>query len=471
MIRRHAYLFRLALMGADAALALIVVNGATLLRFGPTEDWAIALDPAIPDPRLAVAAFVVLWIGLLWFRGLYKGRSQWTVRAEAAEILTAASTLAVITLSALFLLKLPDVSRLFLLFVFPLLAVAALSVRIAMRVFLVFLRDHGRNTRFMLVLGANSRAKAFADLVESHHELGLVVIGHLKADKTDNGVRLRRPVLGSVDDLEAVLHSQIVDEVAICLPFAREDLIEQAARLCEQEGKVVRIPVTPVERTLSLGRMETIDGIGVYSLANGPDRTLGLIAKRAVDLLGAAVLLAVLSPFLLLIAALVRLDSPGGALFRQERVGLHGRTFRMIKFRTMCSDAEEQLQSLRRLNAVRGHAFKLESDPRVTRVGRLLRRTSLDELPQLWNVLRGQMSMVGPRPPLPVEVSDYDVWHRRRLSMKPGMTGLWQVRARRSAEFDHWVEQDLEYIDHWSLWLDFKIIARTVPAVLAGTGR
>ena len=195
------------------------------------------------------------------------------------------------------------------------------------------------------------------------------------------------------------------------------------------------------------------------------------MAKRFVDLLGAAALLAILSPLMLLIAALVKLESPGGALFRQERVGLHGRTFKMVKFRTMCSDAEEQLHGLRKLNVIRGHAFKLDRDPRVTRVGRLLRRTSFDELPQLWNVLIGQMSMVGPRPPLPTEVAGYDVWHRRRLSMKPGMTGLWQVGARHSPEFDHWVERDLEYIDTWSLWLDLKIIARTVPAVLAGAGR
>jgi lipopolysaccharide/colanic/teichoic acid biosynthesis glycosyltransferase len=137
----------------------------------------------------------------------------------------------------------------------------------------------------------------------------------------------------------------------------------------------------------------------------------------------------------------------------------------------MCSDAEEQLGELARHNRIKGHAFKLDEDPRTTRVGRFLRRCSLDELPQLWNVLRGEMSMVGPRPPLPSEVANYDVWHRRRLSMKPGMTGLWQVLRRNEQEFDRWVETDLEYIDSWSLWLDFKIIARTVPAVLAGTGR
>ena len=233
----------------------------------------------------------------------------------------------------------------------------------------------------------------------------------------------------------------------------------------------MRIPVAVLERTLSSGRIEQIDGLPVISLVSGTDRVLGLAAKRALDLAGSAFLLLVLSPLFALLAVLVRLDSPGSAFFGQERVGLHGRTFRVLKFRTMGSDAEQRLDDLRGFNAIRGHAFKMERDPRVTRVGRFLRRTSLDELPQLWNVLRGQMSLVGPRPPLGREVAQYAVWHRRRLSMKPGMTGLWQIDARRNPEFDHWVKKDLEYIDGWSLWLDLKIIARTVPAVLAGEGR
>jgi exopolysaccharide biosynthesis polyprenyl glycosylphosphotransferase len=336
---------------------------------------------------------------------------------------------------------------------------------------LVLARDHGRNVRYMLVLGAGPRAKAFADLVESHAELGLVVIGHLKADPSDTGVVLDRPLLGMIDDLEQVLHGQIVDEVAVCLPFSMEELIEQVALLCEQEGKVVRMPVAPMERLLTSGRLESIDGIGVYSLANGPDRAIGLALKRALDVVGATVAMVVMSPVLALLAVAIKLDSEGPVLFRQERVGLHGRSFNVLKFRSMCNDAEDQLPDLQEQNEINGHAFKLADDPRVTRMGRFLRRSSLDELPQLANVLRGQMSLVGPRPPLPSEVAHYDTWHRRRLSMKPGMTGLWQVGARHSPEFDHWVAQDLEYIDSWSLWLDFKIMARTVPAVLGGTGR
>ncbi len=155
-------------------------------------------------------------------------------------------------------------------------------------------------------------------------------------------------------------------------------------------------------------------------------------------------------------------------LFRQERVGLHGRPFQVVKFRTMATDAEARLEELAALNEIRGPAFKLTHDPRMTRTGRILRATSIDELPQLWNVLLGEMSIVGPRPPLPAEVAGYDLWHRRRLSMKPGITGLWQVEARRDQDFDRWVELDLAYIDRWSVWLDLKIMVRTIPAMLQG---
>ena len=182
----------------------------------------------------------------------------------------------------------------------------------------------------------------------------------------------------------------------------------------------------------------------------------------------AVLALIVLAPVLLAIAAAIWLEDRGPVLFRQTRVGLHGRLFRMIKFRTMVTDAEDRLAELESLNEIAGHAFKLADDPRVTRTGHILRRASLDELPQFWNVLRGQMSLVGPRPPLPGEVADYNLWHRRRLSMKPGITGLWQVSARLEAEFDRWVELDLAYIDRWSLWLDVKIMVRTVPAMLSG---
>ncbi|HEX7498559.1 MAG TPA: sugar transferase [Candidatus Limnocylindrales bacterium] len=471
MIRRYAAALRLTLVAADALLALAVVVGATNFRFGQAVGWPTNVSESLPDPNLAVIVFVAMWIAVLWMHGLYRSRVRWTRRGDVAAVLRAALIQLALTLSLLYVFKLPDVSRLVLIVAFPSLVVAAIGLRIVVRQVLIFARDHGRNVRYMLVLGANARAKSFADLVECHAELGLVVIGHLKADPSDGGVVLDRPLLGMIDDLEEVLHSQIVDEVAICLPFSMEELIEQTARVCEEEGKVVRMPVAPVDRILTAGRLESVDGVGVYSLANGPDRAVGLLLKRLVDIAGATILMIVMAPVMASLAIAIKRDSKGPVFFRQERVGLHGRAFMLVKFRSMCLDAEDQLDELRIDNEINGHAFKLDNDPRTTGFGRFLRRSSLDELPQLWNVLRGQMSLVGPRPPLPSEVANYDTWHRRRLSMKPGITGLWQVGSRHSPEFDHWVEQDLDYIDSWSLWLDFKIIARTLPAVLGGTGR
>jgi lipopolysaccharide/colanic/teichoic acid biosynthesis glycosyltransferase len=206
----------------------------------------------------------------------------------------------------------------------------------------------------------------------------------------------------------------------------------------------------------------------VLSLVYGPDRTVSLVAKQLVDTILASLALLVLSPVLVAIAAAIAVLDGRPILFRQTRVGLHGRPFVVIKFRTMVPDAEERLAGLEALNEIHGHAFKLTDDPRLTRTGRFLRATSLDELPQLWNVILGQMSLVGPRPPLPREVAGYDLWHRRRLSMKPGITGLWQVQARREENFDRWVELDLAYIDRWSIWLDLKIMLRTIPAMITG---
>jgi exopolysaccharide biosynthesis polyprenyl glycosylphosphotransferase len=240
------------------------------------------------------------------------------------------------------------------------------------------------------------------------------------------------------------------------------------AHLCEQEGKIVRVPVDMLDRAFAAGRFEDLDGTPVYSLVSGPDRMIALLVKRAFDLVVATLALIVGSPLLLLIATSLRLREGAPVLFRQTRIGLHGRRFEMLKFRTMSVDAEARLEELREQSEISGQAFKMTDDPRVTKTGQFLRRTSLDELPQLWNVLRGDMSLVGPRPALPREVDSYDMWHRRRLSMKPGITGLWQVSDRRSPDFNRWAELDLSYIDRWSLWLDIKILAKTLPAAIEG---
>ena len=468
MIRRHATELRLLLALFDALAAVGVLAAASIFRFGSAD----ALDPlfvAIPEPMAALLLYALAWPAVLWTQGLYRPRARLTARGEVVDILRATALFAVAMLSLLFIFKLPDVSRALLLLIFPGLAMSAMLTRLAMRGLLTRLRAGGRNTRFVLVLGTEGRAQAFADLVEAHHELGLMVIGHLATDDEETAVT--RPILGTVEDIEDVLHTTVVDEVAICLPMTETARIDAIARLCEEEGKIVRIPMYVLEHTLATGRVEEVGGLPIYSLVSGPDRVVALVAKRLLDIAGSFVLMILLLPLMAVIALAIRLNSPGGALFRQTRVGLHGRTFEVLKFRTMIDGAERQLAELAERNEIRGHAFKVTDDPRVTAVGRWLRRTSLDELPQLWNVLRGEMSLVGPRPPLVSEVAGYDVWHRRRLSMKPGMTGLWQVRARHEEDFDRWVESDLEYIDSWSLWLDLRIILRTIPAVLMREGR
>jgi len=288
---------------------------------------------------------------------------------------------------------------------------------------------------------------------------------------SDGEVETKLGVLGHVDEIESVLHRHIIDEVVVCLPFRRWDKVEAIAQLCQDEGKAVRIPIDLPERPMSRGWIDELDGVPLYAIGSSPNRIVGLAMKRLIDVVVSATLVVALAPLFAATAASIVLVDGRPVLFRQTRVGLSGRLFTMLKFRTMRRDAEGQLAELLAANEIHGHAFKLARDPRVTGLGRLLRRTSLDELPQLLNVFMGNMSLVGPRPPLPWEIARYDIWHRRRLSMKPGITGLWQVRQRRETDFNKWVEADLQYIDRWSLWLDFRIMAETIPAVLALAGR
>jgi len=468
MIRRHAGALRALLATVDALVVLFSLGLAATVRFGFQAPLDTALSPFGEGTALVLP--VVAWPLTLWAHGLYRPRVRLTIRGEALDVLRATMTFTAAVLIALYFFKLDDFSRTVVAVFVPTLALSTIAVRIALRAALSALRDRGRNARNVLVLGTAAGAQWFADRLEMHSELGLRVIGHLTG-KGEARFPVSRPILGTLDQIEDVLHSRIVDEVAICLPLTEASRIDSIVRLCEEEGKIVRIPMQVFEHALAAGRVEELDGVPIYSIVSGPDRLAGFIAKRAVDILGAIVAGVILSPIMIGLAIAIRVDSAGPILFFQRRVGLHGRTFDVVKFRTMIDGAEAQVEDLLQHNEIKGHAFKVTNDPRVTRVGRFLRRTSLDELPQLWNVLNGEMSLVGPRPPLPTEVAGYDVWHRRRLSMKPGMTGLWQVRARREPDFDRWVETDLEYIDGWSFWLDVKIMARTIPAMLLGDGR
>ncbi|MEO8571478.1 MAG: sugar transferase, partial [Chloroflexota bacterium] len=442
----------MALAAADAATAIALFIGLSVLRFG-SPGWRQTWAAAGIDPLVAASAYGLLLVVALWLQGLYRMRTRLSMRREIIDVLIAMLFLAVVVFTTLYLVKLPNVSRLFLVLLFSSQAAITLLSRAAIRDLFVRLRARGYNARYILIVGASPAAEAFADDVAGHVELGLRPIGYLSGPNDpalSDGAGLRRPVLGAVEDIQHVLHGTVVDEVAICLTLEDWALVEPITRLCEDEGRVVRIPVTEGAPIIPGGQIEDFHGISILSLVYGPDRIIGIAVKRLLDIVAAVALLLVLSPILLLLAVVLRLRDGGPVLFRQERVGLHGRPFLVTKFRTMVLDAEARLSDLAGSNEIQGHAFKMTDDPRLTRSGQWLRQTSLDELPQLWNVLRGEMSIVGPRPPLPREVDAYDIWHRRRLSMKPGITGLWQVAARRDPDFDRWVRLDLDYIDHWS---------------------
>ena len=464
MLRRHASGFRTLLMLADGGLAFALLVLLSLVRFG--TDWLDVWRPLLDQPVIVAATYAAAWVVVLWLHGLYRPRARWSIRSEALAIARATVVLGLITGTLLFAFRLPDVSRLFLILLFPAQWLVTLATRVALRLAFERLRARGYNRRYVLVVGTGARAQAFANKLEVHHELGLQILGFVDDDPQPLGDGWK--YLGPVEAIEKLLHIEVIDEVALCLPFTEWDRMNAIAHLCEEQGKIVRVPVDMLERAFSKGRFEDLDGTPVYSLVSGPDRLVALVVKRAVDITVAALAMVVGSPLLLAIALSIRLRDGSPVLFRQTRIGLHGRRFRMLKFRTMSLDAERRQEALMAHSEIDGAAFKMTNDPRVTHSGRFLRRTSLDELPQLWNVLRGDMSLVGPRPALPSEVASYDLWHRRRLSMKPGITGLWQVSARRSASFDTWAELDLSYIDRWSLWLDIKILARTLPAALEG---
>jgi exopolysaccharide biosynthesis polyprenyl glycosylphosphotransferase len=463
MIRRHGSTLRAALFLTDGVLAALTLIATSILRFG--NEWNTHWDWIIADEGAVLLIYGSAWVAVCAYVGLYRVRARWTVRGEAVDVGKATLLMAALTFGVLFWLRMPDVSRTYLLLLFPTQFIVTLATRAALRLGFTRLRKRGMNRRFVLIVGAGPRGQAFATKLVAHHELGLEVAGFLDDDMTFElpyGWRYR----GRLTDLEQILHDGVIDEVAICLPVSQWSLVDAIAHVCEEEGKIVRVPMDFLDRTIAAGRFEELDGTPVYSLVSGPDRLAALALKRGLDLLASVAGSIILSPLFAAVALMIVLTDGRPILFRQTRIGLHGRPFEVIKFRTMVADAEARYHELVARSDAR--AFKVTDDPRITSVGRFLRRTSLDELPQLWNVLRGEMSLVGPRPAPPREVAGYDLWHRRRLSMKPGITGLWQVMARRDEDFDNRAQLDLTYIDRWSLWLDLKILARTIPAAFEG---
>lgn len=323
---------------------------------------------------------------------------------------------------------------------------------------------------YVMIVGVGEAAGRIAQQVEDASDYGVRLTGFLadEGESVSAGVAARYPVR-PLSELPELLRQHVIDEIIFAVESRRLAQLEEMFLLCDEEGVRTRVAVDFFPHVNSKMYLDRLGTSPLLTFSATPHDEIRLLMKRITDLAVAVPALLVLSPFMLLIAVLIRLTSPGPVIFRQKRCGLNGRTFVFYKFRSMCQDAEARLADVAHLNE-RQTVFKIRNDPRLTPIGGFLRKFSIDEWPQLWNVLKGDMSLVGPRPPLPDEVEKYERWQRRRLRMRPGLTCLWAVKGRDKVDFETWMRLDMQYIDTWSLGLDWKIMLRTIPQVLSGRG-
>ena len=454
----------LGLLVGDIALA----NLAFVLAYWVRYDlrWAPPVGSEFVDvplgnytgPQILVTAILVAVF--LW-RGLYRQRRSRQWLDEVASIVTG-STFGFSTLIVLFFILRPEIgiySRTMILY--PWLGVVVLlsAFRLVVRTVIAWRRRRGRDLRRVLVVGAGTRGKMVMQQIEQHPGLGYRPVGFLDdvywAQRADFG-RFRG--LGAVEDLPQVAAAQQIDEVIVALPGESHETILGTLDYCAQSNIGFKLVPDLFELTLGDVEVDNLAGIPLIGVRDSLLTGLNLGVKRALDVVIASVALLLMLPLSLLLIIAIRLESAGPFLLPQHRIGRDRRPFRMFKFRSMFRDAEQQRAALEHLNEAEGPLFKIRDDPRVTKVGKIMRRFSLDELPQLWNVLRGEMSLVGPRAPLAGEVEQYDAWQTRRLAVTPGLTGLWQVSGRSELSFDEMVMLDFYYIENWSIGLDVKIL-------------
>jgi len=328
-------------------------------------------------------------------------------------------------------------------------------------------REFG-TAHYVMVVGSSENARRLGEALEQSSDYGIRLIGFL--DDEPGQITLSRPYpRHALSELPTLLRRQVIDEIIFAVDSSRLGEMEEVFLRCDEEGVRTRVVVDFFPHVNSQVYLDRLGATPLLTFSAAPHDEIRLLVKRSIDVVLAAAALVLLFPFMLLIALLIRLTSPGPAIFRQQRCGLNGRRFVFYKFRSMCDNAEELKASVAHLSH-KSTAFKIRGDPRLTGLGRFLRKFSIDEWPQLWNVLKGDMSLVGPRPAVPEEVELYQTWQRRRLRMRPGLTCLWAVKGRDALDFDTWMKMDMQYIDNWSLALDWKIMLRTIPRVLTGRG-
>ena len=471
LIARVVYLADLALTSI-AFFAAFFLRDLVLPLVSP-DRFPTGLFP-LRDYLKIYPVVLIIWSVLLFTYHSYHSHRTIPLRKEMLTVFRVVIVGNVLLATLAYLLPLRQLSRAWFVLFGLLSAVLIVLEKISLRLLARYVRAKGLNYRTILIVGTGRRAIELARMVEDHKYWGYKILGFVSDGHRLSNGWARYRVFGTVPEIRTLLEQgefpEPVDEIVFAVTRKKLDEMKQIFLLCEELGIRVRVAMNFFQNRLARVEVEELEGIPFLTFTTTPSNESQLAAKRLIDVVVSLILLALSLPAILLAVLAIKLTSPGSVLFKQQRIGLNGRTFTLYKFRTMIADAHERLSEVSHLNEMTGPVFKAKSDPRITSVGRVLRRLSLDELPQLWNVLKGDMSLVGPRPPIPEEVRLYHRWQRRRLSMKPGLTCLWQVNGRNNVDFDRWMQMDLQYIDNWSPSLDFKILLRTIPAVLLGRG-
>ena len=473
--RRQILIKAFMLFDPGILVVSCVVTAVRIWHLTAFSSFATFISMRIKVPNILLfLGLFYSWHVIFSAFGLYGSRRLGDRKQEVVDVLKATliATLVLGLAAAIFRVRM--ITLAFIVVFWVMSSLILILCRLLMREILAWVRTHGRNLRHVLIVGTNPRALEFARIIDDRPELGYLLIGFADEEWTENrefGTNGKSIVtdLGHFSDF---LREHIVDEVAIALPM--KSFYSQAARVvavCQEQGVIVRVLASIFDLQKGWVNNRQLDGTAAAIFSPILSEGWPMVCKQLLDIFISSLLLIMLAPIFLIVAILIKLDSTGPVFFVQERVGLNKRRFRMYKFRTMAGDAEKRQSDLESLNEAEGPVFKIKNDPRVTRLGRFLRKASIDELPQFLNVLKGDMSLVGPRP-LPIrDYQGFDQdWVRRRFSVRPGITCLWQINGRSSVSFQEWMELDLHYIDHWSFWLDVKVIAKTIPAVLKGVG-
>ncbi|MGB4782183.1 sugar transferase [Candidatus Methylomirabilis sp.] len=467
MFRQQSQQLRRVTVLLDVSLTVFLFMAAFWLRKPLVDPTAQLL------PHLALLPIIgPLWVFLLIFFNAYRSPRGASASDLCWAVTRAVATGLVLLFTLVFLLKLYYVSRVIVV-AFGVLDTLALSgVRLGIVWYLQKSLRDGDNFRKVLIIGSGNRAKRLAETLLQSSEIGIQLVGYLDPDPARVGMTLHgSEVLGTVDAITSVLKDHVIDEVILAVPRGMIPNVEKIVYACEEEGVKVSLMADLFDVNVAHLSLDQFDAIPLLTFESVAQEEWKLFVKRALDLLVAMIATPVLLLVMGIIALAIKLDSPGPVFFIQDRVGLHKRRFRMLKFRTMADGSERLQAELESMNEAEGPIFKIFNDPRVTRVGRFLRRTSLDELPQIFNVIRGEMSLVGPRPMALRDVNLFDRGiQRKRFSVKPGITCVWQISGRSNLPFSKWLELDLWYINHWSLWLDLQILLKTIPAVLRRDG-